>query len=72
MRWLQIALAASSRETTDAGKTWHTFVSDYSQAAGVAPQVVFADALVGYATVRGSLQRTADGGARWKLVRTPY
>jgi photosystem II stability/assembly factor-like uncharacterized protein len=71
-RWLQVALPASSRETTDAGKTWHSFTSDYSQAAGVAPQVVFADALVGYATVRGSVQRTGDGGVRWQLVTTPY
>jgi photosystem II stability/assembly factor-like uncharacterized protein len=71
-RWLQIALPASSRETTDAGKTWHRFVSDYSQAAGVAPQVMFADSSVGYATVRGSLTRTSDGGAHWELLKTPY
>lgn len=71
-RWLQIALPAASRETTDAGRTWHPFASDYSQAAPVPPWLVFADAKVGYATVRGSLQRTIDGGAHWNLLTTPY
>src|SRR5438067_9162687 len=56
-RWLQIALQDRSQETTDAGAAWHPFASDYSQAAGVAPLVVFANATVGYATVRGSTQR---------------
>ena len=70
-RWLQIAPPASSQETTDAGATWHAFTSDYSQAAGVAPTVVFADALVGYATVRGAIQRSVDGGAHWTAITTP-
>lgn len=70
-RWLQIAPASASTETTDGGATWHAFASDYSQAAGVAPTVVFADALVGYATVRGAIQRTVDGGAHWVGIKTP-
>lgn len=69
-RWLQIA-PRSSKETTDGGATWHAFTSDYSQAAGVAPTIVFGDALVGYATVRGAIQRTVDGGAHWTPLSTP-
>jgi photosystem II stability/assembly factor-like uncharacterized protein len=32
---------------------------------------VFGDANVGYATVRGSIQRTTDGGAHWTAIKTP-
>jgi photosystem II stability/assembly factor-like uncharacterized protein len=70
-RWLQIAPPSSSRETTDGGPTWHAYTTDYSQAAPVAPTVVFGDAMVGYATVRGSIQRTTDGGAHWIAIKTP-
>jgi photosystem II stability/assembly factor-like uncharacterized protein len=70
-RWLQISLPGSSKETTDAGATWHPFNSDYTQAAGVAPEIVFGDPLVGYATVRGAIQRTVDGGAHWTSIKTP-
>jgi photosystem II stability/assembly factor-like uncharacterized protein len=70
-RWLQIIVPAESFETTDAGATWHAFVTDYGQAAPVGPQVVFGDADVGYASVRGSIQRTTDGGVHWMGVRTP-
>jgi photosystem II stability/assembly factor-like uncharacterized protein len=71
-RWLQIVLpAGESRETTDAGATWHPFTTDYQQAAPIAPVIVFADASVGYATVRGSIQRTTDGGAHWAPIKTP-
>ena len=31
----------------------------------------FGDATTGYATVRGSLQRTTDGGAHWTAIKTP-
>jgi photosystem II stability/assembly factor-like uncharacterized protein len=58
-------------ETTDAGKTWHPYPADYTQAAGVAPDVVFADPLVGYATVRGGITRTVDGGSHWTAIETP-
>lgn len=69
-RWLSLEPPAP-RETTDAGASWHPYTSDYQQAAPVPPTVVFADASVGYATVRGSIQRTLDGGAHWSAIKTP-
>lgn len=70
-RWLQISTPGDSKETTDAGATWHAFATDYQQAAPIAPTIVFGDAQVGYATVRGLIQRTTDGGAHWSTIRTP-
>jgi photosystem II stability/assembly factor-like uncharacterized protein len=70
-RWLQIGAPGASKETTDAGATWHAFVTDYQQAAPVTPAITFGDAQVGYATVRGAIQRTIDGGAHWTAIRTP-
>ena len=70
-RWIQIFLPELSSETTDAGQTWHAYATDYGQAAPVAPQVAFGDANTGYATVRGSIQRSTDGGAHWTALRTP-
>jgi photosystem II stability/assembly factor-like uncharacterized protein len=70
-KWLQILLPGQSMETTNAGRTWHPFASDYTQAAGVPPQIVFGDASAGYATVRGSIQRTLDGGLHWSYIKTP-
>jgi photosystem II stability/assembly factor-like uncharacterized protein len=70
-RWLQITVPSDSRETTDGGNTWHFFASDYQQAAPIAPQIVYGDANVGYATVRGSIQRTLDGGVHWTGIKTP-
>ena len=70
-RWLQISAPGASKESTDAGTTWHAFVTDYQQAAPVAPAITFGDAQVGYATVRGAIQRTIDGGAHWTAIRTP-
>ena len=70
-RWLQIVPGSSSSETTDAGASWPSFATDYSQAAGVAPRIVFGDAKTGYATVRGGMQRTTDGGVHWAYLTTP-
>ena len=70
-RWLQIAPPSSSMETTDGGASWHAYTTDYAQAAPVAPDIVFGDTTVGYATVRGSIQRTTDGGAHWTAIKTP-
>jgi photosystem II stability/assembly factor-like uncharacterized protein len=70
-RWLQISSPGSSKETTDSGTTWHAFTTDYQQAAPIAPTITFGDAQVGYATVRGAIQRTIDGGAHWTSIRTP-
>ena len=70
-RWLQVSSPGNSKETTDGGATWHAFTSDYQQAAPVSPAITFGDAQAGYATVRGSIQRTIDGGAHWTSLRTP-
>ena len=70
-RWVAISAPGDSKETTDAGATWHAYTTDYSQAAPIAPDVVFGDAMVGYATVRGAIQRTTDGGAHWTTIKTP-
>jgi len=70
-RWLQIGQPDDSKETTDGGVTWHAFSTTYQQAAPIAPAMVFGDPEVGYATVRGQIQRTVDGGVRWTVLRTP-
>jgi len=70
-RWLRIGNDSSGVETTDAGRTWHQFTTDYADAAGVASVFVFADDLVGYGSVRGGIQVTTDGGARWERITTP-
>ena len=70
-RWLQLGPPGSSQETLDSGASWHAYTTDYSQAAPIAADVVFGDANVGYATVRGAIQRTTDGGAHWTTIKTP-
>ena len=70
-RWLVIAPPNASRQTLDGGATWQPYPTDYSQAAPIAPDVVFGDATVGYATVRGAIQRTTDSGAHWTAIKTP-
>jgi photosystem II stability/assembly factor-like uncharacterized protein len=69
-RWLQVA---GHGETTDSGASWHTYTSDYSQAAGVAPDSTFVDPAVGYAFLieRGEIQRTTDGGLHWTTIKSP-
>jgi photosystem II stability/assembly factor-like uncharacterized protein len=70
-RWLELIGPGQSKETTDAGATWHAFASDYSQAAPIAADFVFADSQVGYGTVRGEISRTADGGLHWVQIKSP-
>lgn len=70
-RWLEVDFASDGQETTDGGASWHTYPTNYRQAGGGPPQIVFGDANVGYATTRGELQRTVDGGASWITLRTP-
>jgi len=70
-RWFQLGGFDEAYETTDSGKSWHAFASDYQQAAGIQPSVSFADQVVGYATVRGSIARTVDGGHHWVWIATP-
>lgn len=70
-RWLQIISPGQDQETTDGGASWHRYASDYAQAAPIAPFIVFGDPNVGYATVRGAIQRTLDGGGHWATIKTP-
>lgn len=70
-RWIDLSTPGEFQETNDAGSSWRDLATDYSQAAPVPAAIVFADASVGYATVRGSIQRTMDGGAHWTQLRTP-
>ena len=71
MRWLELIGPGQSKETTDAGATWHAFASDYSQAAPVAADFAFADSQVGYGTVRGEITRTVNGGLHWVQIKSP-
>lgn len=68
-RWLK--WSTPYQESLDAGASWHTYATDYQQAAPITPALVFGDAKVGYATVRGGIQRTLDGGAHWEPIKTP-
>ncbi len=70
-RWLKIVSYHSALETTDAGSTWHGFASDYEQAAPIPALFAFGSPLVGYGTVRGSIERTVDGGHHWTVITTP-
>ena len=70
-RWLVISTPNASKQTVDGGASWQPYPTDYSQAAPIAPDVVFADESVGYATVRGAIQRTVDSGAHWAPIKTP-
>ena len=71
LHWLELIAPQQSVETTNAGASWHVSASDYSQAAPIAADFVFADSLVGYGTVRGTIQRTIDGGLHWVLIKSP-
>ena len=69
-RWLEVGF--SDRETTDSGRTWRPFAaSTWTQAAPVPAAMDFASGRIGYATVRGVIRRTSDGGATWDQLRTP-
>jgi photosystem II stability/assembly factor-like uncharacterized protein len=70
-RWLEVDFASDGQETTDGGATWHTYPTNYRQAGGGPPQIVFGDANIGYATSRAGLLRTVDGGLHWMTLRTP-
>lgn len=70
-RWLEIGNDGDSRETSDAGRSWHGYSSDFSTAAPVAPAITFGSEQVGYATVRGFIRRTTDGGVHWTSLTTP-
>ena len=67
--WL---LVQGGRETTDAGKTWHSFSYSDEEAAGVSSNFVFATETVGYGTVRGDLRRTLDGGHTFVMIKNSW
>jgi photosystem II stability/assembly factor-like uncharacterized protein len=69
--WYVLIGPGQSMETVDGGVTWHVSSSDYSQAAPIRPGVDFADSEVGYATVRGEIQLTIDGGQHWTSIKSP-
>ncbi|MFI5282325.1 MAG: WD40/YVTN/BNR-like repeat-containing protein [Candidatus Dormibacterales bacterium] len=69
--WLELIYPGQSMETTNAGASWHASASNYGQAAPIAPTIVFGDPAVGYATVRGELKRSVDGGLTWSDIKTP-
>ena len=72
-RWLILqGSSGAAIQSTDAGVTWNSFTSDYSDAAPVASSFVFADTQVGYGTVRGTFHRTTDGGHHWVTPATPW
>jgi photosystem II stability/assembly factor-like uncharacterized protein len=71
-RWLQLIWPGQSMESINSGQQWHPYASDFSSDTPVGgPQIVFADAQVGYAEGRGALQRSVDGGAHWERIATP-
>ncbi len=57
--------------TADGGATWQPAPGHLQFAAPIAPTVIFADSQVGYATVRGAIRRTVDGGQSWVDIQTP-
>jgi photosystem II stability/assembly factor-like uncharacterized protein len=64
-------MVQAGAQTSDAGKTWQAFASGYPTAA-MAGQVSFASEIVGYATNRGVVYRTIDGGAHWSAIKTSW
>jgi len=70
-RWLLLVVPGKSQESLTSGQQWHPYDSDFNTTSPAGAQVVFADAQVGYAEGRGSLQRTIDGGTHWVGIRTP-
>jgi photosystem II stability/assembly factor-like uncharacterized protein len=72
MRWLQLVVPGQSYESTNGGQQFHQYDSYFNtDTPAGGPQIVFADAQVGYAEGRGSLQRTVDSGAHWVRITTP-
>lgn len=70
-RWLQFT--PDIMESVNGGQAFGLYQTDFTPLSPVlgGTRVTFADATVGYATGRGSMERTVDGGAHWKIVPTP-
>lgn len=70
-RWLRLA-GDVHEETTDAGHTWHPFETQYANPGGDQSRFVFADTSTGYGVAGGQVERTADGGVTWSLVKSSW
>jgi photosystem II stability/assembly factor-like uncharacterized protein len=74
-RWLKMPNDSSSVETIDAGKTWHSFATDYADGVtkpSSEPSVfVFLNEHVGYGSFHFGIRRTVDGGSHWITLKTP-
>jgi photosystem II stability/assembly factor-like uncharacterized protein len=57
--------------TSDAGASYGAAPGAPLSAAPIAPVFTFVDRNVGFATVRGQIWKTTDGGSHWTTVPTP-
>ena len=57
--------------TVDGGATWTRSAGYPSTAAPICATFAFEGTTAGYATVRGTIWRTGDGGATWQRIPTP-
>lgn len=71
-RWLQYD-APNMMESVNGGQAFGPYSSDFGPLSPVAggTVMVFAGASTGYATGRGQLEATTDGGAHWTVIPTP-
>lgn len=69
--WWAVAAGTGQLVTRDAGRSWVAAPGTAPFAAGVPPSVEFADRTTGFATSRGAVARTDDGGRTWSFVATP-
>ena len=69
--WWAVSEGPGQLVTADAGKTWQAAPGNLQFAAPIPPVLTFAGAQVGYATVRGEIDRTTDGGQSWQRIQTP-
>lgn len=64
-------LGPSYRYTSDGGAHYAPAPGAPDSAAPISPVFSFADRNLGYATVRGTIWRTIDGGTHWTTLHTP-
>ena len=64
-------LGPNYRITSDAGASYGMAPGAPPSAAPIAPVFSFADRSVGFATVRGQIWKTTDGGTHWSTIPTP-
>ena len=70
-RWIQYQ--PDIEETVNGGQQFHPYATDMVLLSPSVDgtEVVFADATIGYATGRGQIERSLDGGAHWTMIATP-